>query len=910
MILKRSRVLIVIYFLTSVSFSKETENWSNASDKTNLSQNSTQQYAIQKGRLGASLVEFSKTSGFNFIYGDKRIKEAFNAAVLGRFTAKNALIILLRNTGYSYEFVARSTVRIFEQKSSKRTSISQQKKWQAGKRLMTEVISLGTRSKNRKSVFESPVPIDIFEKGLLESQSFGSLADTLQTIIPSLIIFPFPSSDGSALIRPPTFRGLPQDQILVLVNGKRRHRSALVNLIGTGLDPMSQGSQGVDFSIIPKIALRRVELLRDGASAQYGSDAISGVLNLILKDGDRGLELNSQYGQYYVGDGQDFQIAGNVGLPLGENGFLNLSAEYISNDPTSRGEQRTDVQELIDMGLDVADPAQIWGSPKLRSVRTFWNGSLDVLEESKFYFFGNYAASKGRATFFFRHPLTSTVFAKSIYDPNFDLKKRYPAGFTPNFDVDVTDYSQIIGLKGELTEGLFYDVSGQYGHNTIEYTVSNTVNPSLGNSSPSSFKSGNLLQEEYGINIDFSFPFKVEFLENLVNMAFGIEYRNEEYTIEAGEEASYIEGPLKDLAIGANGFPGYSPSQAGKYGRNSYSAYIDLESKISDQFLINLASRYENYSDFESRLDSKIALRYEFSPSSTLGAFALRASISTGFRAPTAGQSYTLNTSTYFESGNPNPLTAATYPADHAVSLFYGSKEVISEKSSTFTMGMMWQPASPFSFSLDFYVIKVRDRIGISKNLIVKDEDRDALKSLGVHDARTIYAIRFFNNSFNTQTYGVDFVGIYETKFKQGDLSFSLEVNYNKQKLNNFDSNIIDVERVIELQEGYPDMRGVFTINYKAEEFHLLVRSSYYDDFIDASPSGGILTKIGAEILVDIEASYHLNEHVKFMVGARNIFDNYPDKTDQYITSGLPYSFQSPFGFNGGFWYARVALNF
>ncbi len=868
-------------------------------------------YSVKTEYLEDALIAFSRATGINVIYRDKKIKTIRSKVLVGHHTPSKALDILLTGTGYRYEFIDTKTIRIFaEQQESdqdpEQPPVAPLATVTNSPELFEEIISLGTRTRNRGTVTDAPVPIDVFDKILLEKQSFANLTDALQTFIPGLTVFPFPSADGSSLIRPPTFRGLPQDQILVLVNGKRRHRSALVNLIGAGFDPLSQGSQGADMATIPAIAIKRVEVLRDGASAQYGSDAIAGVMNFVLKDNNSGVELRSQYGQFYEGDGETLQVQANVGLPLPQDGFLNISLEYLNANPTSRGRQRTDVQDLIALGLDVPDPAQRWGNADTETLQSFLNGEMEIQDDMRFYMFGNFSYKKSDTSFFYRHPLRTTgIYKSSLYDPGFDLNAIYPNGFTPEFGAEVIDYSQIIGLRGETTSNIYWDASLQYGQNQIRYKIDNTINLSLGNASPSEFRPGELIQKEFGFNLGLTYPWDIKYFHSPLNLAFGFEYRHEGYLIKAGEKSSYETGPLKDLPIGSNGFPGFSPDQAGDFARDNIALYVDLETNITDRLLINLATRFEYYSDSDSTLDSKVALRYQLLPT-----LALRTAISSGFRAPTPGQSHTANTSTFFESGNPNAIIRGTLPPDHPISLYYGGQTLSPETARNITAGIIWTPSDQLSLTLDYYRIRVQDRIGVSSNFTIEDEDRDFLANTGIRDALTIDTVRFFTNSFTTITEGFDIVGAYDINWSGGTTQFSLGVNYNEQKLDEFDPSAIDREREIELQGGFPKIRSTLSIYHQIGDLSFFLRSTYYDSFTDATPTPGIATRIGAEVVFDLEASYQINETLELSFGGQNIFHNFPDETDQFLSFGLPYSFQSPFGFNGGFWYIKANTRF
>ncbi|WP_286772089.1 TonB-dependent receptor plug domain-containing protein, partial [Sphingomonas sp. 66-10] len=384
---------------------------------------------------------------------------------------------------------------------------------------------------------DAPLPIDIISGDRLTQQGSADLNDVLRAEIPSLNIQRFVSNDGAVFTRPFSLRGLPPDQTLVLINGKRFHRGATVQFTNI---PYIRGSQGPDLSAIPSIAIGQLEVLRDGASALYGSDAIAGVLNFRLRTNREGGTLIARYGQYYKGDGRDILLQGNVGLPFTERGFVNISAEYSNSNPTSRGIQRPDAQALIDAGVPgVPVPAQRWGNPAAEAARLFVNAGIDLTDTMKFYAFGNYSWSSGTTAFFYRNPNTSFI-ATSIPltntrgGPRFSFRQLYPGGFTPDFGATITDSSLVGGLKGEVGSGLTYDVSASYGRNSANYRITNTVNPSLGLSSPTSFKPGKLEQRELNFNLDLTYPIALGLAAPLT-LAGGAEYRRETYEITAGD---------------------------------------------------------------------------------------------------------------------------------------------------------------------------------------------------------------------------------------------------------------------------------------------------------------------------------------------------------------------------------------
>ncbi|MBC7505381.1 MAG: TonB-dependent receptor, partial [Sandarakinorhabdus sp.] len=505
---------------------------------------------------------------------------------------------------------------------------------------------------------ESAVPVDVFTTQDLKVQASPSLQTILKNLVPSFNQQRNAGADGSAFVRPPTLRGLPPDQILVLINGKRMHRSALVQVAG---DSLSAGSQGPDLSQIPSVALGRIEVLRDGAAAQYGSDAIAGVINLGLRTNDSGYEVNARYGQTYRSDGKDIQVSANAGFKLGE-GFVNLSGEFNDQGLFNRAADRPDGAPLRALGIKVPFPGTRYGQPESRSYRFVINSAIPVGDKDEVYFFGNYGYAKQEVDFNYRRPFAVTVTPGAAAIPgatpaaSFTLGESvgpvyldkiaglltaagapvysatgavfrgstfYPNGFTPLFKSRNEDYSGVIGYRGETDFGMKFDFSAGQGRNKIKYNLENTLNPSLGPQSPKAFYLGQLEQRETNFNLDVSYPVEVGFASPL-NVAGGLEFRRETYAVGIGEVASYQIGPfasqtvqnadgsrfIRNSALGANGFPGYSPDAAGENSRTNYSAYLDLETDIVEGFTLGVAGRYDHFSDFGGTVNGKVSARW------------------------------------------------------------------------------------------------------------------------------------------------------------------------------------------------------------------------------------------------------------------------------------------------------------
>jgi len=818
-----------------------------------------------------------------------------------------------------------------------------------------QIIITGTRRANR-TVLESTAPIDVLSGNDLQTQASGDMNNILRSLIPSFNVGRFVgiNSDGSGFVRPPTLRGLPPDQILVLINGKRRHRSALVQLNGGAL---ASGAQGPDVSQIPTIAIERIEVLRDGASAQYGSDAIAGVINYNLRSSSSGIDVRTRYGKYYEGDGENYQAAMNIGVPLGENGFMNVSGEFLDAGYTSRGGQRIGAQAVQQTRPDLvtADPVQMIGDPKVRSYRLFFNAGMDLSDKSEIYLFGNYGISRQVFQFNYRQPVnatgpnklntgTATYARSSVYNPiyldqladgtwdangrTFSFLSYYPNGFTPMFKGKVVDTALTGGYKGEFENGITWDLSASYGQSRVEYTMDNSLNSSLGPDSPRSFYMGSLEQRETNFNADFSYPWEVGFASP-VNIAVGAEHRTESYEIGLGDYGSYAAGPYTvqrlnngttvTQAPGVSGFPGYSPNFVVNNSRRNYAGYIDIETDPVEGFTIGIAGRYEHFSDFGETSNGKISARYEIIP-----ALAVRGAASTGFRAPTPGQLFTTAGITGFVGSS--PTDNLTLPASNAAAIAFGAVPLVPEKSVNLSGGAVITPGGGFSLTVDYYNITVRDRMGLASYIpITTDAQRQTLRAAGLSNWATVGQVRYFANGFKTRTQGVDVTASHRANTGLGLFETTLAVNYNNTKVLSRELRVMNDTRLVNIEEGLPKWRATLTENWSMGKFGVTARGYYYGSFTSAAlPADGGNLKVGKEFVADLEVRYQINDNFSLGVGAENIFDNYPDKnirsqglansnwyeSTQAAVDGARYIDSSPFGYNGGFWYVRLNAKF
>ena len=817
-----------------------------------------------------------------------------------------------------------------------------------------QIAVVGSRAAPR-SVADSAVPIDIISDEEFKQQGATDMVSMMQTVVPSFNVNDQPINDASTLVRPANLRGMASDHTLVLVNGKRRHRSAVITFLGGGL---SDGAQGPDISVIPAAALKQVEVLRDGAAAQYGSDAIAGVINFVLNDASEGGSFEARYGSFYEGDGDMIQMSGNVGLPLSDKGFINLSAEYRTADDTSRSVQRADAAALIAAGNTfVADPAQIWGSPEIKhDIKLFANAGIELSATSEAYMFGNYAEREVEGGFYFRNPhnrggvndggtnddgeqlllvgdLTGDMSGNCPTDivvgDNVLENPRYinevqnnpdcwafnemlPGGFTPRFGGTVTDMSLVFGTKGELDHDITYDVSLNLGQNEVDFAISNTINPSLGPETPTEFSPGRYTQSEQTLDIDFTKPFDVGLYEPLF-VATGFQYRNESYESFAGDTASYEIGPLatQGFGIGSNGFPGLAANSQGRVSRNNIALYIDAEAYITENFMLAGALRYEDFSDFGDTTKGKIAFRWQ-----ALENIAFRGAFSTGFKAPTLGQSNVRNVTTAFGTGG-ELIDRATLPPTDPVSQLKGGEQLTPEESESITFGVVADFDNGLFITADYYNIELTDRISTASGIALTEEDIATLLEQGINDASSFSEISFFTNDFDTTTEGVDVVANYAMEMMGGETKFSLAYNWTSTEVDRASENISDF-RIRMLEDNLPAVRYSATANHTNGDWRFLARMNYYGSiFEDHLDSALPIDKVGSEITFDFEVAYNFTEEFTVTVGAKNAFDEYPDENNTDaggITyaqiAGSAYPTTSPIGINGGFYYLRGVYTF
>ena len=813
---------------------------------------------------------------------------------------------------------------------------------------LEEIITTGTRSKAR-SVEDSPAPIDVLSADYFSNQGETDLSTLVRNSVPSYNVNAQPISDAATIVRPANLRGLAPDHTLVLVNGKRRHRAAVIYWLGNGV---ADGAQGPDISLIPSIALKQVEVLRDGAAAQYGSDAIAGVMNFILKDDAEGARLEAKYGEYKEGDGAAYSIAGNIGFPLSDSGFANFSFEYGESDDTDRSVQRDDAAALIAAGnTAVANPAQVWGSPEITNeLKLFANLGVDMSNGTSAYMHGNFGQKHVDGGFYFRNPTNrGGVFAGPLVDANGDADPNgiasvrvgdmdgigvggtcpvgiplsgtnglipdatvlaqvtgddncwsfielFPGGFTPRFGGDVTDVALTAGVRGEMDNGLRWDVSAGAGMNDVDFFIRNTVNASLGSATPTAFDPGDYTQVEQMINVDFGYS-----PTDNTNIAFGAEWRNEQFEITVGQEESFAIGVLADQGFSAasNGFPGFSNIAGGVFDRKNISLYVDGEWEPTDSLLLGASLRYEDFDDFGTTTNYKVAANYRINDN-----FGLRGTASTGFKAPTPGQSNAFNVSTEFDLVLQDLVNNGTVPSTSGPALLRGGKALEPEDSTNFTFGTFFNVGG-LDVTIDYFQIEVDDRISLTQDFALTPAEVDQLIAEGITSAGNLANFRFFANDFDTETKGYDIVATYPVDWSAGETVFGLSFNNTDTKVVNPGTNI-GATRIREYEEGLPETRYNISANHNTDDWRFLARVSYYDDWYD-SEDGNVYD---GEFLVDLEGAYRFSESLSVVLGAQNAFDTTPDENPGAAAGvGNRYSQFSPFGFNGAFWYLRVTYD-
>lgn len=814
-----------------------------------------------------------------------------------------------------------------------------------------QISVIGSRRLGR-TVEDSPVPIDIIGADSLKNSGQTETNALLSSLLPS---FNFPQAsltDGSDHVRPAQLRGLAPDHTLVLVNGKRRHSNALLNLNGS----TGRGSSSVDLNAIPANAIARIEVLRDGAAAQYGSDAIAGVINIVLKNASSGGSFSAIYGANMtemdgvpelksvskdangnlafneggdrsLTDGQTLTLQGNMGFELGDNGFLNISTEYRDRHSTNRSDydQRENYARLDDGSVNGAlDPRELtwdrynhnFGNGNVEDLSVFYNAGYELTNNAELYSFGSYSKREGEGGGFYR-----------LAQDDRNVTDIYPDGFLPVITSDINDFSLALGVKGFVSEWN-YDVSAVYGLDDFEFGVIDSLNTSYGPSSQTRFDAGTLTYDQLTLNVDFSREVDVDFLASGLNIAVGAEYRREGYEIQAGEEASYAQGtfgpggavtdPVNGPfgSAGSQVFPGFTPESASDNSRHNVSLYVDLEAYITDNWNLTVAARYEDYSDFGDTLNGKIATRYTLTED-----LALRASVSTGFRAPSLQQQHFTSVATVFVDGE--PTQTGTFAPSSNVAKALGSPGLDAEEATNYGIGFTWSTDFNFSLSVDYYQILIDDRIVLSNNLSGA-AIADLLEGTGANQGR------FFLNAIDSKTRGVDVVASYNLiTDNYGDVAFNLGFNYGKNQVTDiiappaelqgagFDQdNLFSGNELRRFEVSTPRNKYNLSAVWTMDDWRATLRNTRYGETQDPSDIPERNEVLKPKWITDLDVAYAVTDNVSVSLGANNIFDVYPDPTrdlvDDVTTFSRLFSYSSfsPFGFNGRYVYGKIEMRF
>ena len=834
-------------------------------------------------------------------------------------------------------------------------------------------VSTGTRF-NDRTVIQSPVPIDIITSAEMQQGGFTETSQMLQALVPSFN-FPRPSlTDGTDHIRPATLRGLAPDQVLVLVNGKRRHTSALVNVNGS----VGRGSVSVDFNAFPSSAIDRVEVLRDGASAQYGSDAIAGVINVILRK-DKGWGFDATYGATQEGDGRDLKVAAFAGVGLGAKGSLFVTVHGREHSPTDRSLADTRQQYFgrNAAGQPVAisgnygsgtgltapsgtlDPREAtvnrhnhrYGDPRLNERGIFLNGEAPLGDYTA-YFFGGGSRRHGEGA----------GFARRAGDDR-TVRALWPDGFLPVIQSNIHDLSGGGGLKGKVGDGWQMDLSSVLGTNELAYTTAQSNNVTLGAQSPRSFYAGTLTFKQHTTNLDLTNQYNLGGYKPL-KIAAGGEFRHEHYNIRPGTPDSYRDGGVRILdgpnagaqgAPGAQVFPGFRPTDAGSHTRDAYALYIDAEYEVSERWMLSAAGRFEDYSDFGNETTWKAATRLQLAPP-----LALRGSISTGFRAPHLAQEWFSSTATNFIGGV--PFENKTFPVTDPVARALGAQPLQPETSLNGSVGITWQPAATFTSSVDFYQIEIDDRIVLSSNF-TGAAGSPFLAYLNAQGLGGTTGGRYFTNAVDTRTRGVDFNARYVYRPQPGQrVTLTAGANVNKTEVTKFKPTppqlaavgvttpLFDLTERIRMEKSQPKNIFSFSAGYDVGRWSFLARTIRYGDVeavqlssatpaqiaalspgIDSyllptdpvSANSQLVQVYKAKWITDVDVSFRPTKQLTLAVGANNVLDIRPHPTVPTVIAGgtvfngadnagsLPYLLNpTPYGFNGAFYYGKVSWKF
>jgi iron complex outermembrane recepter protein len=772
-----------------------------------------------------------------------------------------------------------------------------------------------TASRTRAaSNLETAVPVDVVSAEQIASAGAfgGELAQTLQVLVPSFNLQRQSNSGVGDLVRPAQLRGMSPDQVLVLVNGKRRHTTSV-----TGIDlKVGRGTAPVDFNSIPTNAIKRIEVLRDGAGAQYGSDAIAGVINIILDDRAQGFDFAASYGRHETdfdpinasqSDGATTTFQGSFGLGLSENGFLRAGFEYRERDGTNRAGF-----DEVPFFEDSANVALVGGQRNFKpgdaatdDVNLWVNAEAGLGNALVAYGFATYNTRDAEGTGFFRYPVSSA-----------NILSVYPLGYRPITLGDNEDLALTLGLRGEAGAWR-WDGSLSYGQNTFERGVRRSLNPSLGASSPTTFRSGETENELTSLNLDLSRELGIGLAAPAL-LAVGAEWRREAFKSMAGEPASYQAGPFAGapgfLAIGAQAGTGLTPAEERDLDRDVLSAYAELSLALAETVQVDLAARLEDYDDFGSAVSGKLAGRWEFAPG-----YALRGAVSNSLRAPSLVQVGFANSATSFGAGG-QLTTVNTLPVDDPLAQALGASDLDEESSTNFSLGFAARVTDRLQITIDAFRIDVDDRITLSERVDCSPGSAPPA-ALTLCAQRNVTAANFFTNAVNTRTEGVEIVATYAAPLASGTLDLTAAYALASTEIRSVNDPLVPgvilvgVEETNTIEDAAPEDKAIVSARWANDRLSLLGRATYYGEATRVFNFGGGFEPsqtYSSELQFDAEIGYKVLDRVEFYIGASNLFDQYPDKSNEliYYFGNLPYDVLSPIGFNGRFVYGGFRASF
>jgi iron complex outermembrane receptor protein len=839
----------------------------------------------------AAILQRSQPGRFSVITRAKQIVPTVLAA---------AVLLALAGTASAQDTQAASQ----DQQSS-----AQQKSRQPA--TLSTVVVTGTRVLGR-TLKDSLQPVDVVSGDTLRQTGAFDFGTALSRAIPSLNFPMSPASDLEAFQRPFQLRSMPPDEVLVLVDGKRWHPGALVMTLAN----IGVGSQGYDLNTIPLSAVDHIEVLRDGASAQYGSDAIAGVVNVILKKGAQGGSVTATVGQYAAGDGRTWRGAGNFGVALGDKGWMRFSLEDGNQNETNRAEP--DVRP----GLAQYGTLFHTGVVPFKDSNALINGQYDITPNVQFYAYGHFGRREGTPYDFYRYGL-NTPYPKS---PWLAISP-FPNGFLPHERGVSTDSALVAGLRGVI-DGWNWDVSANTGGNRVSYATENTTNFAMladFGTSPTEFHDGILRAKQQTFDVDISKPLDVSWLSHPLNVAFGTQWLRQSYSVAAGDLGSYyISTTHNDATGGAQGFAGWSPSDAISVSRHSLAEYVQLESNLTDAFDMSLAARHSNYSDFGSNTSYALSGRYQFSQ-----AFAVRGTVSTGFRAPTLGQEHYFETSsTSFGAGNNLGLPEGIYlrgivPSTMPLARLLGGEPLKPEKAKNYTIGAVWTPNNAFTATLDLYQVTVDNRIALSSTIPLTTPE--VLAYLASHGVTTpgYSGFNYFTNAGTVRSQGIDLVTTYRSDFGDaGSLMTTLSADYHKNKVTKVEPNpaILDslgvnFQRLNRnaikglMADAAPRSKLILDERYDVGNWEVGATLTRYGSVTSYSSTSYVFDQVySPEWTLDLNVNYFLDKWT-FTLGGDNVLNNYPDRVraGQNTNGVFPYSQLSPFGFSGAYFYGKIA---